>query len=123
MKNILYFLILLLTFLSVIPANAQRANDFSQRSIDAHTDLVPLGFPDPAIRLGSERMLVGRRMTLDLFSGLGLSNTNAVFSNYQNRTTSKADRFFEGQNYIAGKRIVAHISVGLRVGMLLWTDN
>ncbi|SEJ80055.1 hypothetical protein SAMN05216327_120105 [Dyadobacter sp. SG02] len=226
MKIIPYFLILSILLIA-IPANAQR--DFSQKSIDAHIDVVPLGFPDPAIRFGSEwmfgnrwavgmnlgigiplpmntalglsqqrwkkgkyqlfdvrpevkfywlkrerigwylaveglissmrgstgksyhylndndtlqvnfdyadftktkvgltgklggRMLVGRRMTLDFFGGLGLSNTNAVFSNYQNKTTSESDPFFEGENYIAGKRIVAHISAGLRLGILLWS--
>ncbi|SDH24881.1 hypothetical protein SAMN04487996_13231 [Dyadobacter soli] len=222
------FYFAMLSLLIALSANAQRSADLSQRSIDVHVDVVPLGFPDPAVRFGSEmmfgnrwsvgmnlgigvpikgntefvfseprwkkgayrlfeirpevkfywlkrerigwyiaaegfastmkgtagksyhyttgnnstqvnfdqadfsktkigmigkiggRMLMGRRMTLDFFSGLGLSKTNPIYSNYQNKTFSKSDPFFEGENYTAGKRIAAHISAGLRIGILLW---
>jgi hypothetical protein len=69
------------------------------------------------------RIIIGQRMTVDFFTGLGLSKTNSRYSNYQNRTISKSDPFFEGENYTAGKRITGHLSVGLRLGIILWSKN
>lgn len=69
------------------------------------------------------RIIIGQRMTVDFFTGLGLSKTNSRYSNYQNRTTSKSDPFFEGENYTVGKRITGHLSVGLRLGIILWNKN
>lgn len=69
------------------------------------------------------RMIIGQRMTLDFFTGLGLSKTNSRYANYQQKTFSKSDPFFEGENYIAGKRITGHLSVGLRLGIILWSKN
>ncbi len=231
MRNIFPFLNILLIFLIVSRANGQQVHDFSRRNIDAHIDLVPLGFPDPSVRFGSEmmfgnrwatglnlgvgvwipftealglrqqkwekgkyklfevrpevkfywlkrersgwylaaegllstmsgttgksyhlqtnndtlqinfdyadfsktkigvtskiggRIFVGRRITLDFFSGIGLSRINSSFSNYKNKSTSRSDPFFEGENYVAGKRVIAHLSAGLRIGMLLWSEE
>ncbi len=67
------------------------------------------------------RVLFGKRVTLDFFSGIGLSNISSNFKNYRNRTESRSDPFFEGENYVAGKRVLAHLSGGLRVGILLWS--
>ncbi|MGX5854173.1 hypothetical protein ACWKW6_11035 [Dyadobacter jiangsuensis] len=231
MRNSFPFLNILLIFLIVSQANGQKVHDFSRRNIDAHIDLVPLGFPDPSVRFGLEmmfgnrwatglnlgvgvripftealglrqqkwdkgkyklfetrpevkfywlkrersgwymaaegllstmsgttgksyhfennndtvqinfdyadfsktkvgvtgklggRIFVGRRITLDFFSGIGLSRINSIFSNYKNKSISKSDPFFEGENYVAGKRVVAHLSAGLRIGMLLWSEE
>jgi hypothetical protein len=40
---------------------SQAVKDLFRPNIDAHVDIIPLGFPDPAIRFGSEWMLGGRR--------------------------------------------------------------
>ncbi|PSL33855.1 DUF3575 domain-containing protein [Dyadobacter jiangsuensis] len=233
MRNIFYFLSITLIFLIVNRSNAQRASDFSRRNIDAHIDLVPLGFTDPSIRFGSEmmfgnrwaaglnlgvgvpvpfstalglrqqkwekgkyklfevrpevkyywlkrersgwymaaeglfstmsgttgksyhfennndttqvnfdyadfsktkigvtgklggRIFLGQRMTLDFFTGIGFSRTNSMFSNYKNKniSTNKPDLFYEGENYVSGNRITGHLSAGLRLGILLWSEE
>ena len=66
------------------------------------------------------RFLLGERMTLDFFTGLGLSSTNSSYKDYQNPTFSKSDPFFEGENYRVGKRSTAHASFGLRLGIIIW---
>lgn len=69
------------------------------------------------------RFLLRDRITLDFFSGLGLSNTRSSYKNYVNPTVRRSDPFFEGENYSVGKRITAHLSFGFRIGVLVWTKN
>ncbi|MCF2443424.1 DUF3575 domain-containing protein [Dyadobacter sp. CY345] len=69
------------------------------------------------------RFLFNDRITLDFFTGLGLSNTNSSYSNYVNLGSRRSDPFFEGENYTVGERITAHLSFGLRIGMLVWTKK
>jgi hypothetical protein len=69
------------------------------------------------------RFLLGERITLDFFTGLGLSNTSSSYTNYVNQTFSRSDPFFEGENYNVGKRITGHLSFGLRIGMVIWSKN
>ncbi len=218
---------IILILLASFAASAQVSGDLFQKNIDAHIDIVPLGFPDPSIRFGSEMMLGNRwsaglnlgvgvpipgnrglgfseprwtrgyrlfevrpeikfywlkrarmgwymaaegvfsamagtagksyyfaehsdtlqvnfdqadfqktkigmigklggrfllaeRITLDFFSGLGLSSTRSSYGNLVNPTESRSDPFFEGENYNVGKRITGHLSFGLRVGMVIW---
>lgn len=221
-----YFTTLILAFLSSTYCFSQTDRGLFTKNIDAHIDLIPLGFPDPAIRFGSEwmlgnrwavglnlgvgvpvpgngglgfrepewkkgyqlfeirpevkyywlkrermgwymaaegfvssmkatagsgyhfspgsdtlqinfekadfqktkigmigkiggRFLLGQRFTLDFFTGLGLSNTNSSYKNHLNPVPKKSDPFFEGENYTVGKRLTAHLSFGLRLGMIL----
>jgi hypothetical protein len=69
------------------------------------------------------RFLFGERMTMDFFTGLGLSNTRSSYKNYVNPMIRRSDLFFEGENYSVGERITAHISFGLRLGLILWTKK
>jgi len=69
------------------------------------------------------RFLFGQRMTLDFFTGLGLSDTKSSYKNYVNPTVRRSDPFFEGENYTVGKRITAHLSFGLRLGLIVWTPK
>ena len=224
MRNIY---VVLLALLISSAARAQAVEGLFQRNIDAHIDLVPLGFPDAAVRFGSEMMLGNRwsvglnlgvgvpifgnngfgfseprwnkgyqlfevrpevkfywfkrermgwymaaegfvstmngttgesyhfaensdtlqvnfdradfqktkigmigklggrflireRLTLDFFTGLGLSSTRSSYKNYVNPVVGSSDPWFEGENYNVGKRITGHLSCGLRVGMVLW---
>lgn len=217
---------LLLSFLA-FTAHSQAVDDLFKRNIDAHIDLVPLGFPDAAVRFGSElmmgkrwstglnlgvgvpvfgntgmgfreprwkggyqlfevrpeikfywfkrqrmgwylaaepfamfmngttgksyhflsnepdrqlnfdqadfekrklgmigkiggRFLMGKRFTLDFFTGIGLSDTDSNYKNYVNVVAGPADPFFEGENYETGRRSTGHLSAGLRLGMVLW---
>lgn len=66
------------------------------------------------------RFLINERITLDFFTGLGLSSTRSTYSNYINPTISPSDPFFEGENYNVGKRITGHLSCGFRVGVVIW---
>ena len=64
-----YILQALLIFTVSLSVHAQEADLFRQ-NIDVHVDLVPLTFPDPAVRFGSEMML-GNRWSAGLNLGIG----------------------------------------------------
>ncbi|MCF0049152.1 DUF3575 domain-containing protein [Dyadobacter sp. LJ53] len=69
------------------------------------------------------RFLLGQRITLDFFSGLGLSKTKSSYNNYVNHIIKRSDPFFEGENYTVGRRVTAHLSFGLRLGLIVWAKK
>ncbi len=69
------------------------------------------------------RHLVGQKVTVDFFTGLGLSRTNSAYSNYVNQQIIGYDPFFEMENFDIGKRVTPHISFGLRIGVIIWTKD
>lgn len=68
------------------------------------------------------KFLVGRKLTLDLFSGLGLARTHVSYSNVENPRNEMHDPFFDGENYYIGKRWTGLLAVGIKVGIRLWEE-
>ena len=69
------------------------------------------------------RHLIAKRITTDFFTGIGLSKTNSSYSNYTNRKEISYDPFFEMENFDIGKRVTPHISLGFRIGFILWSEK
>lgn len=68
------------------------------------------------------KFLVGRKLTLDLFSGLGLARTHVSYSDVENPRNETHDPFFDGENYYLGKRWTGLFSIGVKVGIRLWEE-
>ncbi len=69
------------------------------------------------------KFLVGRKLTLDLFSGLGMAWTQVSYSDVENPRNEIHDPFFDGEDFYVGKRWTGLLSVGLKLGIRLWESS
>ncbi len=68
------------------------------------------------------KFLVGRKLTLDLFSGLGMAWTQVSYSDVENPRNEVHDPFFDGEDFYEGKRWTGLLSVGVKIGLRLWEE-
>ncbi len=68
------------------------------------------------------KFLVGRKLTLDLFSGLGLAQSHVTYSNVENPQNESHDPFFEREDFYPGKRWTGILSAGVKIGIRLWEE-
>ncbi len=68
------------------------------------------------------KFLVGRKLTMDLFSGLGMAWTDVSYSNVENARNEAHDPFFDGEDFHSGKRWTGLLSIGIKVGIRLWEE-
>ncbi len=63
------------------------------------------------------------QFTLDFFSGLGLAHNTVKYTDLVNPEVKFYDPFFEMENFYPGKKSTAILSVGLKLGVLLWSQD
>ncbi len=68
------------------------------------------------------KFLVGRKLTLDLFSGLGMAWTQVSYSDVENPKNEVHDPFFDGEDLYLGKRWTGLLAIGVKVGIRLWEE-
>lgn len=68
------------------------------------------------------KFLVGRKLTLDLFSGLGMARTHVSYSDVENPRNEAHDPFFDGENHHIGKNWTGLLTIGIKVGIRLWEE-
>ena len=69
------------------------------------------------------RFLINKRITLDLFTGLGYARVNNQYTNYVNPSAQEGDPFFELENYFKGKFWTAQLTAVARLGIIIWEKN
>ncbi|WP_031526441.1 DUF3575 domain-containing protein [Dyadobacter crusticola] len=68
------------------------------------------------------KFLIPKKLTIDLYTGLGLARTNVRYTEIVNPREESYDPFFEGENFYPGKKFTPIVSVGVKFGMLVWQD-
>ena len=68
------------------------------------------------------KFLVGRKLTLDLFSGVGMAWTQVSYSDVENPRNQYHDPFFDGEDFYEGKRWTGLFSAGVKIGLRLWQE-
>ncbi|MCE6991043.1 DUF3575 domain-containing protein [Dyadobacter sp. CY323] len=66
------------------------------------------------------KFLIPKRLTIDMYTGLGLARTNVTYSKIENPTEEFYDPFFEVENFYPGKKFTPVVSLGIKFGMLVW---
>jgi hypothetical protein len=68
------------------------------------------------------KFLLRKRLTIDMYTGLGLARNNVKYSEIQNPTEGVYDPFFEWENFYPGKKTSAIVSFGVKFGFLVWEE-
>lgn len=93
--------------------------DSTQVSFDgSHFRKTKLGF---AGKLGV-KFLLRKGLTIDMYTGVGLTRNNVKYSKVENPTEEYYDPFFEGENFYPGKKFSPIVSFGAKFGLLLWEE-
>ncbi|KQS30918.1 hypothetical protein ASG33_11165 [Dyadobacter sp. Leaf189] len=66
------------------------------------------------------KFLIPKKLTIDLYTGLGLARTTVKYSEIQDAEEVSYDPFWEGENFYPGKKFTPIVSVGVKFGMLVW---
>lgn len=71
------------------------------------------------IKMGA-KFIVPKKLTIDLYTGLGLAKTNVRYSRIENPQEVSYDPFFEGENFFPGRKWTPIVSFGVKFGLLVW---
>jgi hypothetical protein len=66
------------------------------------------------------KFLIPKKLTMDLYTGLGLARTHVKYSEIENPTEGSYDPFIEGENFYPGKKFTPIVSIGIKFGLLVW---
>lgn len=71
------------------------------------------------IKMGA-KFLIPEKLTIDLYTGVGLASTNVRYNRVENPQEVGHDPFFESENFFPGKRWTPLVSVGVKFGLLVF---
>ncbi|MCF0040095.1 DUF3575 domain-containing protein [Dyadobacter fanqingshengii] len=71
------------------------------------------------VKMGA-KFIVPKKLTTDLYTGLGLAKTNVRYTSIENPQEVSYDPFFEGENFFPGKEWTPLVSFGVKFGLLVW---
>ncbi|KAA0992194.1 DUF3575 domain-containing protein [Dyadobacter aurulentus] len=66
------------------------------------------------------KFLVPEKLTIDMYTGLGLARTNVRYTKTENPTEDPYDPFFDPEDFYPGKKFTPVISFGVKFGLLVW---
>jgi len=92
-------------------------SDSTQLSFDGSTfHKNKAGF---VVKVGA-KFIVPKKLTIDLYTGLGLAKTNVRYTRIENPQEVRYDPFFEGENFFPGRKWTPLVSFGAKFGLLVW---